>query len=242
MPKVCNQCGNEYQKIGNHWVQNSSCSHKKFTDYQREIITGLLMGDGWVGNSSGENPQLQVEMTSPNYLQYIADKFGILGSGVRLTKTAAESAENARQSGANPNSREENYSDKYRWVSISHPELHEFNDWYGSGEKVWPKDIQLTPTVLKHWYCGDGYWRNLQSQNCIEISMSNEVESTRKVSRMFEDAGLPSPSNYVIFERKDGRKDCDAQFTVDQSKELWEYMGEPLPDFEYKWPQGYYQT
>jgi len=69
--------------------------------------------------------------------------------------------------------------------------------------------------------------------------MANEIENTEKVGQMFENVGLPSPSNYNISERKDGSETCNAQFTVDQSKELWEYMGEPLPDFEYKWPRRF---
>lgn len=239
MSKVCHQCGNEYQQIGNHWVGNSSCSHKEFTDYQREIITGILMGDGSI-SIIGKNPQLRVKMISPNYLQYVADKFGILGNGVKTKMTAAESSEQARKSGFNPNAKKENYSDVYEWCSISHPELHEFEDWYSSGEKVWPKDIKLTPTVLKHWYCGDGHWDNSGSNNHIEIEMANEVNETEKVNQMFESVGLPTPSNYSIGKKRDRSTDCSAQFTVDQSKELWQYMGDPLPGFEYKWPKEYY--
>jgi len=64
--------------------------------------------------------------------------------------------------------------------------------------------------------------------------MANEVNNTDKVNQLFENAGLLSPSNYDISENN-----CIAEFTVDQSKELWQYMGEPLPDFEYKWPEEY---
>jgi len=155
------------------------------------------MGDGNI-NRGGKNPRLEVEMVSKNYLQYISDVFGILGGEVRLTHTAAESAKDVRQSGLGPNAKKENYSDVYRWRSISHPEMHKFASWYKSGEKVWPKDINLTPTVLKHWYCGDGHWHNSNSKNHIKIAMSNEADETKKVSRMFESAGLPSPSNYNI--------------------------------------------
>jgi len=236
MGDICQQCGNEYQRIGGHWSHpNSSCSHPNFTDHQREIITGVLMGDGSI-NTSNKNPRLEVEMISPNYLKYIANGFGILGGDVSLTKTAAESAKRNRDSGFSPNAKAENYSDLYRWRSLSHPELQEFAEWYSSGEKVWPADIQLTPTVLKHWYCGDGHWHNSCANNRIRIGMANEIDNTDKVDQVFRNVGLPSPSNYSISEREGGSRNCVAEFTVEQSKELWEYMGEPLPDFEYKWP------
>jgi len=239
MGDVCQQCGNEYQRIGIHWGHpNSLCDFPSFTDLQREIITGLLMGDGYI-STANKNPHIQAKMISPNYLEYIADEFGVLGSEVSLKHTAAESAKHNRDSGFSPNAEAENYSDLYVWCSMSHPELQEFADWYSSGKKVWPEDIQLTPTVLKHWYCGDGCWDNSGSNNYIQISMANEKDNTDKVDQMFRSVRLPTPNNYNISERKDGSKICDALFTVEQSKELWEYMGEPLPDFEYKWPNRY---
>lgn len=236
MSEVCEQCGREFEGIGSHWMQ-SSCSYPALTDHQKEIIVGLLMGDGSL-NRYGKNPRLQCNMISLNYLEYLDEQFGVLGTGVSLQDTAEESAKNARDSGFRPNAVKENYSDVYRWQSRSHSELHEYN-WYTSGEKVWPKTIDLTPTVLNHWYSGDGNCDNSGPQGCIRIAMANEVENQEKVNQIFENAGLPSPSNYAISDRNDGSSGCNAQFTVEQSKELWNYMGEPLPDFEYKWPEQY---
>jgi len=235
MGDVCPQCGNEYQSVASHWVQ-SSCDYPTFTNHQREIITGLLMGDGWISSSS-INPRLNCKMISKNYLEYVDSNFGIFGNGVSIRYTAEESAEQARKSGFDSTAKEENYSDIYKWTSICHPELQEFSDWYSTGEKVWPQDIKLTPTVLKHWYCGDGNFNNNFYNNCIEISMSNEEENTHKVNEMFTNSDLPSPSSYNT-----SGNNCKARFTVDQSKELWEYMGDPLPDFEYKWPAQYRNT
>jgi len=233
MGDVCSQCGTEYQIIASHWSRGS-CEYPSFTDHQREIITGLLMGDGSINRRNNKNPRIQCNMISPNYLKYIDGEFGVFGNGVSLAKTAEENAKHSRNSGFRPNAKKENYSDVYRWQSMSHPELQKFADWYSTGKKVWPSDIELTPTVLKHWYCGDGHWNNSETNNYIVISMANEVENTDKVNKMFENVGLPSPNNY----NTSGIK-CDAVFTAEQSKELWEYMGEPLPDFEYKWPEKY---
>jgi len=237
MGDVCPQCGTEYKSVAKHWSQ-SSCEYPSFTDHQREIITGLLMGDGWIDRHN-KNPLLRCEMISPNYLKYVDGEFEIFGKGVSLKQTAEESAEHCRDNGFGPDAKEENYSDVYSWRSMCHPELQKFAEWYSTGIKVWPSDIELTSTVLKHWYCGDGTWNNSGGNNCIKISMANEIENTDKVDKMFENVGLPSPSNYTISERKDGSERCVAEFTVGQSKELWEYMGNPLPDFGYKWPERY---
>jgi hypothetical protein len=199
----------------------------------------LMMGDGWLDRGN-VNPSLACQMITPAYLEYVDDVFRCLGIGVRLRKTAEENAKHNRDRGFRPDARAQNYSDTYRWRSRTHPELTDF-DWYTGegGEKVWPADLELTPTVLKHWYCGDGNWSNSGSNNYIRIAMSNEVEYTDKIDKYFERVGLPKPNNYNIQQRKSGGVNCDALFTVGASKELWDYMGSPPPGFEYKWPKAY---
>lgn len=201
------------------------------------------MGDGNINTQKGRNSLIEVEMVAPNYLHYLDEKFGKFGTGVRIRRTAEEKAKLHRNTEFRPNAQSENYSDSYRWRSRSIPELNEFRNWYSTGEKVWPDNINLTPIVLKHWYCGDGHFHNSNSHKHIIISMENEVENTEKLNMLFENAKLPAPNNYNIYERQeDGGKACKAEFTKSQSKELWEYMGEALPDFEYKWPKEYRQT
>jgi hypothetical protein len=47
------------------------------------------------------------------------------------------------------------------------------------------------------------------------------------------------PSNYNETEREDySSLNCGATFTKEQSNELFEYMGSPLPDFGYKFPNN----
>lgn len=236
----CPSCGKNFERIGQHWSMSSSCEYPELTANQKDIITGVLMSDGYIDHGRNEeNPRLAVKMITPDYLYYLDKEFPALGTGVKLCLTAEESAKQNRKTGFSTNAKSENYSDVYRWQTRGHPELQEFSDWYSSGEKVWPENIGLTPTVLKHWYCGDGYWNNNSSQNHIKICMANEVENIEKVNKIFKSAGLPTPSNYNIHERKNGSLNCSAYFTIEQSKELWNYMGSPLPGFEYKWPEGF---
>lgn len=198
-----------------------------------------MMGDGSINKQrKGHNPYLEVSMISRNYLEYVDDRFGTLGNGVSLRKTAEESAKENRERGFSRVAEADNYSDIYRWQSVSHPELISFMEWYEVGDKVWPADIELTPTVLKHWYCGDGCWDNYGSCNRISITVSNEGDNTKKIDRMFKRVELPSPSNYVVNEYEEyPQPRVDAVFTVEQSRKLWNYMGSPLPDFGYKWPE-----
>jgi len=233
----CPECSSGYQKLGCHW--RYSPSHRpNLTQKQLEITTGLLMGDGTI-NKTSKNCYLESQMISKNYLEYLDNIFGVLGCSVKHSLTASESAKNNRNSGFRPNAKKENYSDVYRWSTRCHPKFNEFREWYSSGEKVWPENIELTPTVLKHWYVGDGYYSNKNTNNNINIAASNEFGNENKIENYFKNADLPKPSNHSIYEKENGRKDYVIEWTVEDSYKLWDYMGEPLPDFEYKWPEEY---
>lgn len=232
---TCPTCGNDYQKIGQHW-SIGPCDWPRLSHKQIQIATGLLMGDGYLYRDD-KNAHLQVSMIKPEYLEYIDTCFGTFGMGVRYQKSAEDSAADCRNSGFSPNANSDNYSDVYRWLSKNHPQLNQFCAWYESGKKVWPDDIILTPTVLKHWFCCDGTRDVISGGNSrVHIAMSNERRNKDKVSELFSQSHLPSPDNYNIAQRKDGSYSCVARWNVGHSRILWDYMGNPPPGFEYKWP------
>lgn len=232
----CPECDEYISSIGHHWGKSPSC-RPEIKDKQHEVITGLLMGDGSLNTHNGE-PYLQVGMISESYLHYLDEcVFPAIGRGVNLYKTAKESAESLSESKLPGSGNVDNYNDIYFWRTSNHHELRRYECWYNSGNKVWPKNIDLTPVTLKHWYCGDGNYNTHGTNRRISIAMANERENTDKVDEMFKRASLPQPNNYYTYQRDSGGYVCQAQFTVEQSQELFDYMGEPLPDFEYKWPQ-----
>ena len=114
---------------------------------------------------------------------------------------------------------------------MSHPELDEYAQWFSSGNKLFPDDVKLTPTVLKHWYCCDGHRIEHSASSAIEIAMTNERENQGKIESMFERAGF-EVSNW----NTSGNR-FHARFTVAESMDMWKYMGDPLPSFSYKWPE-----
>lgn len=232
MSYICHDCGNEYQRIGQHWSL-SSCQYPDLSVEQEEALVGLMMGDGTLAHSDKGTPRIQANMTNVEYLQYLDTLFPLLSSGVRQVNTAEENARRDKETGFNPSASADNYSDTYRWSTVTAETFDMFTDWYVSGEKVWPERA-FTPTSLKHLYCCDGYRHDSQSHDNITISMNNESDSTEKVEQMFVSADLPNPS-WQVYD-KNGRTDVTARFTKSDSEHLWDYMGEPLPGFEYKWP------
>jgi len=187
---------------------------------QHEVVVGLLMGDGNI-EENGNYARLRAEMISENYLEYLDDVFGVFSRGVSDGRSAEKLAS---YHGADP----KNYNDSYVWATGNHPELTQYLSWYESGNKVYP-NITLTPTILKHWYVGDGTYDNSASHDRIKIGLKNEIENKKNIEKMFEEVGFE-----VGFWTEDS-----IYFSKQESSNLFEYMGNPLPDFGYKWPERF---
>lgn len=227
MADTCHQCGNEYKEIGKHWSW-SECDYESLSQHQHEVVVGLLMGDGGL-NWSNDKPYVQVAMTTPNYLEYLSQSiFPTCSGNVALIQTAADCAERDRNSGMNPTANKENYSDLYKVQTMSHPDLTQYNSWYSTGKKVFPPDIELTPTTLKHWYCGDG---SLIDNGASKIALHNERKNEDKIKKVFRRVGLTISNWYS------GGSCTNITFRGDEAEAFFNYIGEPLPDFSRKWPE-----
>lgn len=234
VPCPSDDCSREFERLGKHWY--SSPSHRPdITEHQHEVITGLVMGDGSVSRQS-KNAHIDVQMTNRKYLEYLDDLFGCLTTGVKLAKTAEEVAKASSADDFNEYDDPDAYADLYRLRTRNHPALNVYDSWYETGEKVWPSSIELTPTVLKHWYVGDGTYdeREFANSSTIAFSVVNESRNQEKVDALFDEVGLPTPSWYP-YECESGRMTCRISWNCEESVELFEYMGAPLPGFQYKW-------
>lgn len=221
---ICPTCGNEYKNLSMHWNQFSSCNFPKLTDNQKDIVTGVLMGDGCVSRP-GKNPLLSVVMINKDYLDHLDNVLGVYGKGVIKKMSASESAESNRNSGFRPNAKSENYSSIYSLNTRTSPEFEEFKNWYNTGEKVFPNTLKLNETIIKHWYVCDGTYANYGGKDRIEIAASNEIDRFDNIIRMFDNIGFEArTSGKTIY------------FSNSESKMLFNYMGKALPGFEYKWP------
>lgn len=188
--------------LGQHFRKTDG-HRPSYSGEQLEIVEGVLMSDGCLDNRDG-NPSLMLEMSNKDYLEYLSDTFGTLVGDITETK-----------------------SGYYKLSSRRHPELRKFKDFYEGGTKVWP-EVNLTPTILKHLYCCDGY----KNGSSIIISCKNEKDNKKKVEKIFTKAGFEPMSWY------ESETSTNLAFSVNESERLWKWMGEPLPGFNYKWPDS----
>lgn len=194
------------------------------------------MGDGSVDdkNDSRRNPRLRAAMTTKEYLKYLRDKFPKTSKDLTVHQTDEQLAKRNHKNSFLQSSNAEDYKTQYKWQTISHPEISQYEEWYSSGEKVWP-EVKLTPTTLKHWYVCDGSFNNNEHRFYVELHCSNERKNKEKIERMFDCAGL-EVSRWRDDKQDSGRYKTSAILNNKESEDFFDYIGEPLPGFEYKWP------
>lgn len=233
----CRECNGWFKSIGIHW-SNSSCDPPTLTPFQRDVAIGVTMGDGSVYRSNANHARLDVGMTTRPYLEYLNNVFQPFSNGVTFKQSAEDCAEDLRERGFSPGASAEDCKDIYRLTTSHVPAFDFLAEWYETGEKVFPADLELTPTVLRHWYAGDGTLRKQGGTRHIEIAMANEVDRRDRIESLFNAIGV-DVGRWDISEREDGSRRCSAVFSRDQSDRLLAYMEYPVPGFRYKWPDDW---
>lgn len=217
---VCPDCDGEYQRVAGH-VSRSDCEWPELSDYQVELLTGLMLGDGGLIRRTDRNPYYKLKMANEQFVNWVGDELGWLTSSVRLEVTGDELNERHGM---------ENAQDQYRLQTKAISELDgTFGDWYTDDGKRYPDNLSLTPMKAKLWYVADGSVDRQATRDnrraTVVIGCSNEVDRPGMVESLFSDVGFhPSMARSGLL-----------RFPTAEAKNVLEWMGEPLPGFEHKW-------
>ena len=127
-------------------------SQRKLSQYQKEILLGLILGDGTL-EKNGKNVRLRVEhgIKQKDYLWWKYEKLKeFTKSPPRMVKVRD------KRTG------KENI--KWHFSTVCLPELNEYREkFYKKDRKKVPKDIEkylVSPLSLAVWFMDDGYKRN----------------------------------------------------------------------------------
>jgi uncharacterized Zn-finger protein len=195
----------EYKKLNNE-LESS--------ELIQEIITGLLMGDGWIEKEEGKNPSFSIELTNKKFLDWLDRKLGNISRSVRPKRNPDNIVIK--------NKTVDKAKDCYILSTRNLKGFDRFNSWYSSGEKRFP-EIDLTPMILKMWYVCDGSYTNYPV-----IYSTNENDRKDFILSFFDNLSLNPNFNM-------GGGGC-LQFKKSEVEEFFSYIGKSVPGFEYKWP------
>jgi len=181
----------------------------------------MLLGDANISSHALGNPGLDVEMVNREFLDWFDEQMEVFTTGVRLRRTAEESRDQSLETGF-LSAQDSNYHDTFRVRMRRLPELQQFEEWYSTGEKVFPNNLELTPTIAKMWYCSDGGVKIRES--IVRISSYNESDRKEYIVNLFDNIGFD-----IRFSSQTIRLDKQSSY------EFLDWIGSPPPGFEYKW-------
>lgn len=228
MTEACPDCGDSFEKIGLHWSRGS-CNYPTPDGGVDDILTGLYMGDGSLAAHDSKNPYMRWNNTNKRFLEYVDSRLRWLSTGVRLRKSAEESAQqrlDRDQEGWTVDP--ENFNPIYATRTRRLPYFRKFKRWTETSQKRYPDDLDLTPTVAKYWYASDGTvnWMRTHSAR-IAFTCRNEQDRERFMLSLFDRAGFEAKRSKHMY-----------YLSVRESEDFLDWMGSSVPGFEYKWEIG----
>jgi endogenous inhibitor of DNA gyrase (YacG/DUF329 family) len=150
----CPECALAYDSLGSHWSL-SDCSPPELTQRQREILTGVVMGDGHVAVSDTA-PYVVLTGVRREFIKWFSDEMGVFSRGVREGSTDDELLERALAHGGGFATEDSEFRDQYTAHTCVSEVFQPWREWYGKDGKQFPTELDFTSLVAKVWYVCDG--------------------------------------------------------------------------------------
>jgi hypothetical protein len=186
-------------------------------DHVNEIIIGSLLSDGSIGHTNnGKNYFWTHTSINESYINYIMDD-----SQINLHKFL-----NPEKMFISKNKKVYKSKKSFTIKTMASVTFTKFyNKWYPNGKKIVPMDIILTPTILLHWYIGDG---SISSSNGITLCTDSfDIDSIDFLLHQLSNLNLCPMLNYL-----ENRIIIPNRRVV----EFLNYIGNcPVDEFKYKW-------
>lgn len=213
---ICPSCGNDWESVGQH-ISLSQCEWPEIENDDLDIIVGALLGDGTIMDSPW-NCQYSIGSINRDYLVFLQEE---LSNWLTNSIFLDSSCHNY-----------DNHSEYYKLTLRKHSIFNEMRKkWYKNGKKSFPDDLYINSTRLTHWYVTDGSLerRRGNARPRAKICNTLEEDDPSTIINLFEDIGIECRYHqYGTF-----------RMNPDATEELFDYMGEPLPGFGYKWPERF---
>ncbi len=135
----------------------------KFTPIQTEIIDGIMLGDGYLCRSGKRSASLQLEQAihHKDWVEKVKPMLNLTNTKVETRwKTATNGAKGNKTLCYRIRKGNSAFYDFWERFYLTKEDFKNQYNYFSTKNKtqakVIPADIKLTPTVLLHWYYGDG--------------------------------------------------------------------------------------
>ena len=190
------------------------------TREQRELIAGLLLGNGHVGGN-GANKHFHLSTRWRPFAVWVFRELSWLAATMVYLDNSQENRDRSMP------------AQQYKIRTHAHPALTRLRSWYGeSGTRRLPAPEnlpagRLTPRVGRAWHATAGSlgWSNPDYASTRQAHFSAEADDRADhVSALFESAGF-EPT----------RAGKGVQLPPTQTSAWLDWIGQPVDGVEYKW-------
>jgi hypothetical protein len=199
------------------------------SDEQINIFNGCLLGDAYLGKSTGCN--------SGNYcfrLKSITEEFITTVKDVLPFKWCKDYVRPAKK--ALIKGKLCNCNTSFECISRTDKTITRLaNQWYPEGKKIIPKDLVLSPSVVKYWFYGDGCTSWTKNRfTAVQLTLCTDsftYEECLFLQNLFRDIDI----EVRIFNLRTNQYRLSIQ-NVKNINNFFDYIGEcNIKSFQYKW-------
>lgn len=241
---VCD-CGNmwkgQFKYLKNNNTQSCGCLqidnltskiNTVLTIEQQQILDGLLLGDGYLTRYR-RNAYFRLKVITKSWTNLVKQILPFQWGKDGYTKELKE--------------KNKHHYSIYYCITLSDIFLtKQYNRWYPNNKKIVPKDIKITPLLLKHWFYGDGSSYKVKNKNSVSIKLSTDgftlVECRFLVQKLRESIGI----TFKTYKHNNNSKNRGYVLIisdVNSIKRFFQYIGPPDKElignksvgFSYKW-------
>jgi len=207
MVTKCENCGNKYEQIGKHWSQSSICEYPKISEYQLNVINGLLYGDAAINKQkSCWNARLDLKVQNRYFAQEVSEELSWLSKSESENKSKYNNISN------------------WRITTFSHPKFNDlYNEWYPNGEKIYPIE-EVNSTILRYWYLGDGSLGYTTSGNTPYARLTANSQTDERLKRIADKIPFRATAS-----------SGEIRISTRDTKGFLLWIGEELEGYENKW-------
>lgn len=216
----------------------------EFSNKQKQIITGVMLGDGYMYSSSNtgkHSARFEIEQAF-HHKEWIEQLKLLLGLENRPTESRYKQATNGKKGNKTLCYRfyKTNKSFLPIWKNFYLPKK-DYIEKYGyfskqniRQAKTIPTDIKLTPLVLYHWYVGDGTLKGKRPVYCTLGFPKTELE---KLIPKFKKLGIEAELKFTnIDQYTEGMNGYQIFIAADSADKFFKLIGPcTTPGFEHKW-------
>ena len=150
----------------------------KLSQSQREVLIGLMLGDGHLETQNGGRTYRLKIMQSTAHIAYVNHLYQLFSDWVRTPPQPKVVHSRGHK------------SENWWFNTLSHAAFRFFaQQFYTEGRKVVPQLIHrwLTPKALAYWYMDDGSIKSSQSKGVVFNTQGYSLAEVRRLSKVLED-------------------------------------------------------